>query len=126
MSLRNTFNTIQIDCSYPIHYIFTETRKEFFNLSLKKNLTNQNNRKMTKFKLPAHREEVEEFFNFMDRDYDGNLSFEVFCSWFFSGSILVTLGYLVCPFFNLFWRLVFRVIFYLRLLFFKLFSFTKL
>ena len=24
------------------------------------------------------REEVEEFFNFMDRDYDGNLSFEVF------------------------------------------------
>ena len=78
---------------------------------------------MTKFKLPAHREEVEEFFNFMDRDYDGNLSFEVFSSWFFSGSILVTLGYLVLglSFLNLFWRLVFRGIFYLRLLFFKLF-----
>ena len=38
---------------------------------------------MTKFKLPARREEVEEFFNFMDRDYDGNLSFEVFCSFLF-------------------------------------------
>ena len=38
---------------------------------------------MTKFKLPARREEVEEFFNFMDRDYDGNLSFEVFCSFTF-------------------------------------------
>ena len=44
MSLRNTFNTIQIDCRYPIHYIFRETRKEFFNFSLKKNLTNQNKR----------------------------------------------------------------------------------
>ena len=41
MSLRNTFNTIQIDCRYPIHYIFRETRKELFNFSLKKNLTNQ-------------------------------------------------------------------------------------
>ena len=29
-------------------------------------------------KLFDSREEVEEFFNFMDRDYDGNLSFEVF------------------------------------------------
>ena len=48
MSLRNTFNTIQIDCRYPIHYIFTETRKEFFNLSLKKNLTNKKIKKMTK------------------------------------------------------------------------------
>ena len=31
-------------------------------------------------KLFESREEVEEFFNFMDRDYDGNLSFEVFSS----------------------------------------------
>jgi len=28
--------------------------------------------------VPTSREEVEEFFNFMDRDYDGNLSFEEF------------------------------------------------
>ena len=31
-----------------------------------------------KAELFDSREEVEEFFNFMDRDYDGNLSFEVF------------------------------------------------
>ena len=33
-----------------------------------------------KAELFDSREEVEEFFNFMDRDYDGNLSFEVFSS----------------------------------------------
>ena len=31
-----------------------------------------------KAELFDSREEVEEFFNFMDRDYDGNLSFEGF------------------------------------------------
>ena len=51
MSLRNTFNTIQIDCRYPIQYIFTEIRKEFFSFSLKKNLINQNNRKSDKIQI---------------------------------------------------------------------------
>ena len=64
-----------------IQYITSSQKQEKNSLIfLWKESAHQNNRKMTKFKLPAHREEVEEFFNFMDRDYDGNLSFEVFSS----------------------------------------------
>ena len=88
--------SIQYKSIAVIQYITSSQKQEKNSLIfLWKESAHQNNRKMTKFKLPAHREEVEEFFNFMDRDYDGNLSFEVFSSWFFSGSILVTLGYLV-------------------------------
>ena len=130
MSLRNTFNTIQIDCRYPIHYIFRETRKEFFNFSLKNILTHQNKRKNDQIQIACSKGGGGRvlqlhgprlwwqlvfrgiFFTVFFRFNIGN--FGVSCSRFFL-------------FFNIFWQLVFRGIFYLHLLFFNLFfSFSYL